>query len=45
MLAWAARRAASGGVEVTGAAGPLQAFGLDDLERGSAEAGIARVAA
>src|SRR5918993_1491363 len=43
MLTWAARRAASEGVAVTGAAGPLEAFGLEALEQGCAEAGIARV--
>ena len=43
MLTWAARRAASEGVAVTGAAGPLEAFGLEALEAGCAEAGIARV--
>ncbi len=44
-LAWAARRAAGEGVLVTGAAGPLEAFGLNALERGCAEAGLARVSA
>jgi len=44
MVAWAARRAASTGVDVKGAAGPLEAFGIEELERGCAEAGIARVA-
>jgi len=43
MLAWAARHVAAHGSPVTGAAGPLQAFGLDELERGCAEAGITRV--
>ncbi len=33
------------GTDVTGAAGPLEAFGLDELERGCAEAGITRVRA
>ena len=42
-LAWAARRARDAGVAVTGAAGPLEAFGLNALERGCAEAGLARV--
>jgi short subunit dehydrogenase-like uncharacterized protein len=41
-IAWAARRAASAGVEGTGALGPVEAFGLDVLERGVAEAGLAR---
>jgi short subunit dehydrogenase-like uncharacterized protein len=44
-LAWAARRAAHDGVDGVGALGPLEAFGLEALERGCAEAGIARVAA
>ena len=44
-LAWAARRAASAGVEGTGALGPLEAFGLETLERGCAEAGLERVVA
>lgn len=42
-LAWAARRAASAGVQGTGALGPVEAFGLDALERGCAEAGLERV--
>jgi short subunit dehydrogenase-like uncharacterized protein len=42
-LAWAARRAAHAGVEATGAAGPLEAFGLEALERGCDEAGLRRV--
>ena len=40
-LAWAARRAAHSGVAATGAAGPLEAFGLDALQQGCAEAGLA----
>ena len=44
-LAWAAARAASAGVEGTGALGPVEAFGLEGLERGCAEAGLERVAA
>jgi len=44
-LAWAARRAAADGVAVTGAAGPLQAFGRTALEAGCKEAGLERVAA
>ena len=44
MLAWAAMRAAAGGLSGTGALGPVDAFGLDELERGAADAGIARVA-
>jgi short subunit dehydrogenase-like uncharacterized protein len=42
-LAWAARRAAHQGVEVSGAHGPLTAFGLEALEAGCAAAGIERV--
>jgi short subunit dehydrogenase-like uncharacterized protein len=42
-LAWAARRAAHDGVATTGAAGPLEAFGLAALEAGCAEAGLERV--
>jgi short subunit dehydrogenase-like uncharacterized protein len=41
-LAWAARRAAHDGVHATGAAGPLEAFGLAALEAGCAEAGLER---
>jgi hypothetical protein len=42
MLAWGATRAADGGVLTTGAVGPVQAFGLDALTAGAAEAGLAR---
>jgi short subunit dehydrogenase-like uncharacterized protein len=41
MLAWAAERAAGGGLRGTGALGPVDAFGLDQLVAGCAEAGIA----
>jgi hypothetical protein len=41
-LAWAARRAAHEGVAATGAVGPLEAFGLEALEAGCAEAGLER---
>jgi len=41
MLAWAAERAASGGLKSTGALGPVDGFGLDELKAGVAEAGIA----
>ena len=44
-LAWAARRAASTGVDGAGALGPLQAFGLEALQAGCAEAGLERVEA
>jgi short subunit dehydrogenase-like uncharacterized protein len=42
MLAWGALRAASGGLDGAGALGPVDGFGLDALEAGVAEAGIAR---
>jgi short subunit dehydrogenase-like uncharacterized protein len=42
-LAWAARRAAAGGVDGAGALGPLGAFGLSELEAGCREAGLERV--
>jgi short subunit dehydrogenase-like uncharacterized protein len=41
MLAWAAERAATGGLKTTGALGPVDAFGLEELVAGCAEAGIA----
>jgi len=44
-LAWAARRAAHAGVEPTGAVGPVEAYGLEALERGCAEAGLERAPA
>jgi short subunit dehydrogenase-like uncharacterized protein len=44
MLAWGATRALEAGLQDSGALGPVAAFGLDELERGSAEAGIERVA-
>jgi short subunit dehydrogenase-like uncharacterized protein len=42
MLAWAALRATAGGLQGAGALGPVDGFGLDALEQGVAEAGIAR---
>ncbi|MDX6689611.1 MAG: hypothetical protein QOG15_1068 [Solirubrobacteraceae bacterium] len=42
MLAWSAMRVAAGGLRGAGALGPIDAFGLDELERGVREAGIAR---
>jgi short subunit dehydrogenase-like uncharacterized protein len=43
-LAWAAQEAASGrGVSGVGGLGPVEAFGLDRLEAGVAEAGLRRV--
>ncbi len=41
-LAWAAERTLAGGIEAAGALGPAEAFGLDELERGVAAAGISR---
>ena len=43
ILSWIARRAASAGVEGAGALSPVQAFGLEALEQGCAEAGLLRV--
>jgi hypothetical protein len=43
-LAWGAQTAAAGGLQGTGALGPVDGFGLDALEAGCAEAGIRRVA-
>ena len=40
MLAWAAERAAGGGLRGTGALGPVDAFGLNQLVAGCEEAGI-----
>jgi hypothetical protein len=42
MLAWGATRAAEHGVRGTGALGPVQAFGLETLTAGAAEAGLVR---
>jgi short subunit dehydrogenase-like uncharacterized protein len=41
MLAWAADRAAAGALKGTGALGPVDGFGLEELVAGCAEAGIA----
>jgi len=41
-LAWGAQTAAAGGLQGTGALGPAEAFGVDALEAGCAEAGIGR---
>jgi len=43
MLAWAAEQLAAGVVRGTGALGPVDAFGLEALERGCAEAGLRAV--
>ena len=42
LLAWGATRAADGGLTGTGALGPVQAFGLQALTDGAAEAGLNR---
>lgn len=42
MLAWGAMRAASGGLLAAGALGPVDGFGLDELEQGVADAGISQ---
>jgi len=42
-LGWAARNAKAGGIQGTGALGPVEGFGLDLLERGVAEAGISQI--
>jgi short subunit dehydrogenase-like uncharacterized protein len=41
MLAWAAQRALEHGVHGAGALGPVEAFGLPELEAGCAEIGLA----
>ena len=40
MLAWGAESAAAGALKGTGALGPVDAFGLEELVKGCAEAGI-----
>ncbi len=45
MLAWAAGAAAAGELGGTGALGPVEAFGVDALERGAGVAGLHRAAA
>jgi short subunit dehydrogenase-like uncharacterized protein len=42
MLAWGARAAAAGKLQGVGALGPVDGFGLQTLEEGVAQAGIAR---
>jgi short subunit dehydrogenase-like uncharacterized protein len=44
LLAWGAIRAADGALAGSGALGPVEAYGLDELERGVADAGISRLA-
>ena len=43
LLAWGAAAAAEGGLKATGALGPAEGFGLDELVAGCAEAGLKRV--
>ena len=43
ILAWGAETAAQRGLESAGALGPVEGFGLDSLEKGCREAGLARV--
>jgi short subunit dehydrogenase-like uncharacterized protein len=43
VLAWAAEHAAARGVEGAGALGPVEGFGLETLEDGCRQAGLARV--
>ena len=43
ILAWGAVAAAAGGLQQAGARGPVEAFGLDALVDGCAEAGLKRV--
>ena len=45
MLAWGAEQAAGGGLKGTGALGPVDAFGLDELRAGCREAGLAQLGA
>lgn len=45
IIAWAAERAAAGGLQGSGALGPVDGFGLDALEQGAAEAGMRRAQA
>jgi short subunit dehydrogenase-like uncharacterized protein len=42
ILAWGAETAAAGGLQGIGALGPVDAFGLEALVRGCAEAGLSR---
>jgi len=42
ILAWGAETAASGGLQGSGALGPVDGFGLEAVVRGCAEAGISR---
>ncbi len=42
IMAWAASRAATGAITGSGALAPVEAFGLRELESGSADAGLAQ---
>jgi short subunit dehydrogenase-like uncharacterized protein len=44
MLAWGAIRAAERGLKASGAIGPVEAFGLKELEEGNREVGLERAA-
>jgi short subunit dehydrogenase-like uncharacterized protein len=43
ILAWASITALAGGIEGVGALGPAQAFGIEGLQAGVADAGISRI--
>ncbi|MGI8631320.1 MAG: saccharopine dehydrogenase family protein [Solirubrobacterales bacterium] len=43
IISWAARQAADGAIDGTGALGPVEALGLDELRSGAAEAGLAPI--
>jgi short subunit dehydrogenase-like uncharacterized protein len=43
LLAWGATGAAAGGLQGTGALGPVDAFGLDALQAGATAAGLERI--
>ena len=43
ILAWGGDRVATGGLDGTGALGPIEAFGIDEIEAGCREAGVTRV--
>lgn len=45
VLAWGAITAANGGLQATGALGPISAFGLDAVEQGCKLAGMSRLGA
>ena len=43
ILAWGGDRIAAEGLDGTGALGPIEAFGIDEIEAGCREAGVTRV--